>query len=153
MTFKGRVCRRSSAARPKDAHVAGEREVFKRNPQRKRRIKEETGWLTVFDGTLNLAVPEGVFEALTAKCPLFVERPKDVEHPTNPRIPEIRDGYYYYRAVASVAGEPQEVLVKRAGNPHDKRVVELVAPVGLMGHFSIDEGSEITVSVAAKDSS
>ena len=153
MTFTGRVCRRSSAARPKDAQVAGEREIFKRNPQRRRRIKDETGWLTVFDGTLNLAVPETVFEALTAMRPLFVEQPKDVDHPTNPRIPEIRGGYYYYCAVASVAGEPQEVLVRRAGNPHDKRVVELVAPVGLMEHFSIDEGSEITVAVAAKESS
>ena len=108
---------------------------------------EETGWETVFDGTLNLVVAEGVLEGLRDMCPLFFECPEDIEHPTNQRIPEKRGGYYYYRATASVRSETQEVLVRRAGNPHDERCVELVAPVKLMKHFQIDEGSEIEVAV------
>ena len=70
-----------------------------------------------------------------------------IEHPTSQRIPEIRGGYYYHRATASVRGEIQEVLVRRAGNPHDERCVELVAPIKLMEHLQIDESSEIEVAV------
>ena len=72
---------------------------------------------------------------------LFFERPEDVKHPTDQRIPKKRGGYCYYRATASVRGETQEVLVRRAGNPHDKRCVELVAPVKLMDRLQIDGGS------------
>ena len=78
---------------------------------------------------------------------LFFERPEDVKHPTGQRIPKKRGGYCYYRATASVRGETQEVLVRRAGNPHDKRCVELVAPVKLMDRLQIDEGSEVEVAV------
>ena len=46
-------------------------------------------------------------------------------------------------------GETQEVLVRRAGNPHDKRCVELVAPVKLMDRLQIDEGSEVEVAVSS----
>ena len=80
---------------------------------------------------------------------LFFERPEDVKHPTNQAIPKIRHGYYYYRATASVQGETQEVLVKRAGNPHDERSMELVAPVKLMDRLQIDEGSEVEVVVSS----
>ena len=67
----------------------------------------------------------------------------------NQRIPKKRGGYCYYRATASVRGETQEVLVRRAGNPHDKRCVELVAPVKLMDRLQIDEGSEVEVAVSS----
>ena len=107
---------------------------------------EETGWETVFDGTLNLVVVEGVLADLRDMWPLFFECPEDIKHPTNPRIPEKRGGYYYYKATASVRGETQEVLVRRAGNPHDERCVELVAPVNLQ----IDEGSQVEVAVGVK---
>ena len=69
---------------------------------------------------------------------LFFERPEDVKHPTDQRIPKKRGGYCYYRAAASVRGETQEVLVRRAGNPHDERCMELVAPVKLMDRLQID---------------
>ena len=108
---------------------------------------EETGWVAVFDGTLNLVVAEGVFERLRDVCPLFFEAPEDIKHPTDQRIPEIRGGYYYHKATASVRGETQEVLIKRAGNPHDERCLELIAPVKLMDRFQIDDGSEIDVAV------
>ena len=65
------------------------------------------------------------------------------------RIPKKRGGYCYYRATASVRGETHEVLVRRAGNPHDKRCVELVAPVKLMDRLQIDEGSEVEVAVSS----
>lgn len=145
--FKGAVYRRSTAHRPRQPAVAGESEVFTCNPQRVRRILKETGWESVFYGTLNLSVAGGVFGELCSMCALFFERPEDVEHPTNQRIPEIRAGYYYYRATASVRGESQEVLVRRAGNPHDERCLELVAPVKLMDLLQIDEGSEVEVAV------
>ena len=106
-----------------------------------------TGWGTVFEGTLNIVVAERVLKRLRGMCPLFFERPEDIEHPTIPKIPEKRGGYYYYRAMASVRGRTQEVLVRRAHNPHDERCVELVAPVKLMEHLQIDKGSEIEVAV------
>ena len=111
---------------------------------------EETGWATVFEGTLNLAVAEGVLEGLRDMRPLFFERPQDIKHPTNQRIPKKRGGYYYHRATASVRGETQDVLVRRAGNPPDDRCVELVAPVKLMERLQIDEGSEIEVVAGVK---
>lgn len=145
--FKGTVRRRNSADPPKQPDVAGEAEVFRRNPKRKRRIMRTTGWKTVFDGTLNLVVPKGVLADLRDMRPLFHERPEDIEHPTNQRIPEIRRGYYYYAGTASARGKTQEVLVRRAGNPHDERCVELVASVELLEHLQIDEGSKIEVAM------
>ena len=149
MIFKGTVYRRSSSDRPRQPEVAGEREVFKCNPQRVRRIMKETDWESVFCGTLNLRVADGVSDDLSAMRALFFERPEDVKHPTDQRIPKKRGGYCYYRATASVRGETQEVLVRRAGNPHDKRCVELVAPVKLMDRLQIDEGSEVEVAVSS----
>ena len=111
---------------------------------------EETGWETVFDGTLNLKVVAGVFADLRDMCPLLWECPDDIKHPTNPTIPKMRGGYYYYKATASVRGQTQEVLVRRAANPHDERCVELVAPVKLMEHLQIDEGSQVEVAVGVK---
>ncbi len=43
MIFKGTVYKRSSADHPSQPEVAGEREVFKCNLQRVRRIMKETG--------------------------------------------------------------------------------------------------------------
>ena len=86
------------------------------NPQRTRRIKEETDWECVFcGGTLNLKVAGGTFDDLSAMRALFCERPEDVKHPSGQRIPEKRGGYYY-RAKASGPGVTQEVLVRRAEN-------------------------------------
>ena len=150
--FKGKVYRRSSAVPPKQPEVAGESEVFKCNPQRTRRIREETGWECVFCGTLNLRVAGGTFDALSAMRALFCERPEDVKHPSGQRIPEKRGGYYYYRATASVPGVPgatQEVLVRRADKPHDKRCLELVAPVKLMDRLHVNEDSQVEVAVSS----
>ena len=149
MIFKGTVYRRSSSDPPSQPEVAGEREVFKCNPQRVCRIMKETGWESVFCGTLNLRVADGVSDDLSAIRALFFERPEDVKHPTDQRIPKKRDEYCYYRATASVRGETQEVLVRRAGNPHDKRCVELVAPVKLMDRLQIDKCSEVEVAVSS----
>ena len=147
MIFKGIVYGRSSENR--QTEVAGEREIFKRNPQRVRRIKQGTGWRCVFCGTLNLKVCDGVFDELSTKPELFFEHPEDIIHPTNRTIPGQRCGYYYYRATASVRGETQEVLVRRAGKPHDKKCMELVAPVRLMDRLQINEGSEVEVVVSS----
>lgn len=146
MIFIGVVRRRSSVGdRP---WVAGEAEVFRCNPQRRRRIMEETGWDTVFDGTLNVRVVDGsVAAGLRDMRALFIERPEDIRHPTSPRLPGIRGGYFYYRAMASRRGETQEVLVRRAGDLRDIRAVELVAPVKLMDRFQVDEGDRIIVEV------
>lgn len=149
VVFRGMVYRRSSADHRMQPEVAGEREVFKCNPQRVRRIMNETGWDDVFCGTLNLRVDDGISDALSTKRELFFERPEAVRHPTNQNIPEIRGGYFYYTATASVRGETQEVLVRRAGNPHDKMCVELIAPVKLMDRLQIDEGSEVKVAVSS----
>ena len=146
MTFKGTVRGRSSADRQPE--VAGEAEIFRQNPNRTCRIMEETDWETVFKGTLNLVVCEGVFEQMRDDmCPLFFEHPNDVRHPTNPQIPTLRLGYYYYSETASMGGKKQEVLVRRAGNPHDKRSVELIAPVKLIDYLRIKEGDEIEVTL------
>ena len=148
MIFRGTVYRRSSIGRLDQREVAGERDVFKCNPQRVSRILKETGWDSVFCGTLNLRVAGGVSDALSGMCPLFFERPEDVKHPTNQSIPGKRGGYRYYRARASVLGKSQEVLVRRAVNPHDERCIELVAPVKLMDRLQVDEGSEIEVAMS-----
>ena len=86
MIFKGTVYRRSSSDRPSQPEVAGEREVFKCNPQRVCRIMKETDWESVFCGTLNLRVADGVSDDLSAMRALFFERPEDVKHPTDQRI-------------------------------------------------------------------
>ena len=147
--FKGEVYRRSSADRPRQPEVAGESQIFKCNPQRACRIMKETGWRSVFCGTLNLRLADGVSDDLSAMRALFFELPEDVKHPTDQRIPKKRGGYCYYRATASVRGETQEVLVRRAGNPHDERCIELVAPVKLMDRLQMDEGSEVDVAVSS----
>ena len=108
---------------------------------------KQAHWESVLDGTLNLIVPEWVFGGLGVMTPLFFEHPKDIEHPSNPKIPKMRGGYYYHRATASVRGETQEVLVRRPGRPIHWRHLELIAPVKLMDRFQIDEGDEIEVSV------
>ena len=149
MTFKGKVYRRSSADQPRQPKVAGEKEVFECNQQRERRIKNETGWESVFCGTLNLRVASGVCERLSTMRELFFECPEEISHPTNHRIPAIRGGYYYYNATASVQDEVQGVLVRRAHNPHDARCLELIAPVKLMNRLQIDEGSEVEVAVTS----
>ena len=122
MIFKGTVYRRSSADRPRQPAVAGEREVFKCNPQRVRRIMKETGWESIFCGTLNLRVADGVSDDLCAMPALFFERPEDVRHPTDQRIPKKRGGYCYYRATASVRGETQEVLGQTGRQPTRREV-------------------------------
>ena len=109
---------------------------------------KETGWESVFCGTLNLRVADGVSDDLSAIRALFFERPEDVKHPTDQRIPKKRGGYCYYRATASVRGETQEVLVRRAGNPHDKRCVELVAPVKLSAAYRLPLRSSPATIVA-----
>ena len=148
MTFAGTVRLRSTSADPRKRRgPAGEAEVFRCNPQRKRRIMEVTRWRDVFKGTLNLDVDDGVVAGLKNMKELFPERPEDIRHPTNPTIPERRGGYHYYEATASVRGKTQEVLVRRARNPHDERCVELVAPVKLMDHFGLRDGSQVEVTV------
>ena len=146
--FTGRVRRRSTAAGQK-SNVAGESEIFKQNPQRAYRITQATGWDDVFPGTLNLAVAEGIFDAIRAKREVFLELPEKITHPTNLAIPALREGYYYYSGTVSVRGRTQEVLVKLAGKPHDERFVELVAPVQLMTSLQIDEGSIVEVAVSS----
>ena len=58
-----------------------------------------------------------------AMCALFFERPEDIKHPTDQRIPR------------NAAGT--------------ERCIELVAPVKLMDNLQIDEGSEVEVAVSA----
>ena len=144
MIFKGKVDRRSSAG--KQPHVAGEAEVFARSPKRKPRIMKETSWGDVFEGTLNLKVDKWVHAGLRGMCPLFFEHSKDIKHP-DPRIPERRCGYYYYRATASAGGKTEAVLVRRAHSPHSERSVELLAQVKLMELLQIDQDSEVEVTV------
>ena len=148
MIFKGTVRRRSSADPPKQLGVAGEAEIFRCNPQRERRIMGETGWAKVFDGTLNLDVDESVPAHLRALPLLFWERPEDIKHPTNPRIPEMRGGYIYYKARVSARDRVQEVLVRLAKIPPipRERSVELVAPVKLREHLQIDDGCQVKVA-------
>ncbi len=149
MVFKGTVCRRSSASPPKNPKVAGESEIFRHNPQRVCRIKEETGWESVFCGTLNLRVCDGVFEGLCAIRKLFFEPPEDITHPTCQCIPKKRGGYHYYKATASAGGKTQEVLVRRADKPFNQKGVELVSSVKLMDCLQIDEGCKVEVKIIA----
>ena len=108
-----------------------------------------TSKISVWAVNVRRSVADGVSDDLSAIRALFFERPEDVKHPTDQRIPKKRDEYCYYRATASVRGETQEVLVRRAGNPHDKRCVELVAPVKLMDRLQIDKCSEVEVAVSS----
>lgn len=149
MIFKGRTYRRSSVKHSRPNEPAGEWEVFESNPQRTSRIRKETGWEAVFPGTLNLRVASGVHGDLGTMRELFLERPGDVTHPTHPGIPAKRGGYRYYRATASARGEIQEVLVRRASNPHDDRCLELVAPVKLADRLRLEEVDEVRVSVSS----
>lgn len=112
--FTGTVYRRKSAANPSQPDLAGEKEIFECNPQRARRIIEETDWDSVCPGTLNLRLRSEVADDLHKLRPLFFERPEDVRHPTHPKIPSIRGGYFYYTATASAQGRTQDVLVRRA---------------------------------------
>ena len=147
MIFTGTVYRRRSAANPSQPDLAGEKEIFECNPQRARRIMEETGWDSVYPGTLNLRSRSEVADNLRKLRPLFFERPEDVRHPTHPKIPSIRGGYFYYTATASAEGRTQEVLVRRAKYPHDPQVVELIACLKLREHLQVDHDSEVKVAI------
>ena len=106
-----------------------------------------TKWPKVFPGTLNLRVEERVFEKLSDMEELFYEHPDNIDHPSNPDIPRKRRGYYYYRAKAYAKDNLAEVLVRRAGNPHDKGDVALVAEEKLMDRLQIKEKDMVEVVV------
>lgn len=144
MMFKGTIRRRSTAPGRSANDAPGESQVFKINSKRIKKIKAETGWESVFHGTLNLDVAEDVAQHFATEHPLFCEWPHDIRFPWNPELPKDLKGYRYFLATAAVGDKSQEVLVRIPGRPF-KNSVELVAPVKLRDYFGIDEGTEVTV--------
>jgi hypothetical protein len=124
MRLKGQVSIRSS--RPGAGGPPGEKEILALNPQREKLILEQTGWQTLFHGSLNIECDESDLRStLDRTCPLFLEPWQSVVYPEQYKhIPKMRDGYRYFPAILSIHGGPQhrKVLLRRAINPLQGRI-------------------------------
>ena len=140
----GCVESRSSSS---DGGAPSESEIHDRNPQREEKIRKATCWQRLERGSLNLRVDENDVARLTEVKSLIFERPDEVCYPAGNYkcVPEIRRGWSYYLATATIGRETQEVLVRRAVNPL-KGIIELYAEVNLRVHFGLVDGDTVQVT-------
>ncbi len=93
----------------------GEKEILRLNPQRGATIRHATGWSQLVEGTLNLEVPRGVVSQLSSCTHLIFESPSQVTYPPPYQwIPEMRGGYFYYRATIEHQNKTAQALIRRA---------------------------------------
>ena len=148
MPVIGRVESRSSSAFFRDCDAPSESKIHRLNPRRRKRIREKMKrWRCLEPGSLNLGVDGETLDRLMEVKELIFEPHDEVEYPPGwQHIPKRRGGYKYYLATATVKGETQEVLVRRAINPLPGRI-ELFAAVNLRDRFRLRDGNEIKVAV------
>jgi len=113
-----------------------------------------TGWPRLQAGSFNLDVDKSVVVGLGALSPFFHESGDELIYPEGPYkdIPLLRQGYLYYRGVASKDVHNAAVLVRRAINPLD-RVVELFAAVQLRDELDVGDRDDVKVCVYVTSSS
>ena len=70
MRFNARINSRSTT---RESGPPGEAEILILNPQRREMILGATGWITLFPGTLNLEVDDGVVRGLLLREPIILE--------------------------------------------------------------------------------
>ena len=138
MTVVGRVRLRSSSPSFQDGDAPGESKIHELNPRRQEKILEKmVCWRRLEPGSLNLCLDReedrNKVRKLTDVKELIFEPYDEINYPNEwQHIPKIRRGYKYYLATATVKGETEEVLVRRAINPLPGRI-ELFAAVNLRG--------------------
>ena len=149
MVFYGRVRFRSSLGSVAGTEAPGEAEIQRLNPGRGSSIRKATGWNSLAQGSLNLAVDHQIVEALAAFEPTLEEPAEGIAYPPpHEVIPSIRRGYWYYLGVARKNGAEEEVLVRRAIVPL-QGVVELFSRVSLTNKFNLVTDDLLTVEVRA----
>ena len=148
-TFMGKVEFRSSKGG--DNIVTGESELFRINPKRVDLLLAHTGWSRLEPGSLNLGVEPSIIDQLGQLQELYFEKPDLIKYPDGTsRIPLLRGGYLYYRAVLRALDGEQQVLIRRAKVTPLTRRVEVYADVSLKKTFSLKERDEIKITVADK---
>lgn len=144
LEFQGTVKSRTSRG---ESGPPGETEILRLNPQRKQRILNETNWVDLAPGTLNLGVDHSIVERLLEQNVHIVEDANNIHYPQGfARIPTKREAYYYYLGKVIYASTSVDALVRRAKQPVPG-TVELFSPVNLREYLGIDDGSVVTVRV------
>ena len=146
MVIVGQVESRSSSAAFGDG-PPGESEIHRLNPQREQRIRRAMDWESLEPGSLNLRVDGDAVASLEKLDAAICERPDDIYYPKEyERIPQVRGGYKYYSAIATVGHETEKVLVRRAAiNPVPSRI-ELFAAVNLRFRFQLEDGDDVRLT-------
>lgn len=146
-TFQGSVESRSSTGG--DNIVTGEAELLRINPKRVELILARTGWSRLELGSLNLGVDSSVVHQLGQLQELYFERPELIVYPNGEnRIPQLRGGYLYYRAVLSTSNGTRQILVRRAKVKPLTRRIEAYAEVSLRESFGLADDDVIEVTAA-----
>ncbi len=145
-TFKGEVTFRSSKAG--GGGPPGEAELLRINPKREVELCACIGWIRLEPGSLNLRVEDGVVERLGHLCECYFEHPSLIKYPNGKsRIPNLRGGYLYYRAVIRASERTEPALIRRAKDRPLNNLVEAYSPVRLVHVLDLQEGSCVEVEV------
>ncbi len=110
---------------------------------RKDRLAAAGGWIVKLKSTKSVVEGLGALSAFWHESADEVVYPEEYKH-----IPLLRQGYLYYRGVASRGGRNASVLVRRAINPlsiWDR--VELLASVRLRQELQVSDGDIVEVRV------
>lgn len=151
MQFSGRFQRRSSDGRKNVVRPPGETEIQRLNPKRESDILSVTGWETLADGSLNLAVEQSVVEALARLTPTLDEPATGIVYPPPyENIPKIRKAYWYYAGTARRGERAESVLVRRAMVPVPN-TVELFAAESLTTAFNLVPNDVVSVEIHATE--
>lgn len=143
MVIVGQVESRSSSASSRDG-PPGESEIQRRNPQRELRIRRAMDWASLELGSLNLRVDHDAVVSLAELEALIYEPPDEITYPEQyAHIPNIRGGYKYYSATATVGHESEKVLVRRAAIKPVRGFIELFAPVNLRRRLQLQDGDDV----------
>ena len=146
MVIVGQVESRSSSASFGDG-PPGESEIHRLNPQREQRILRAMDWESLEPGSLNLRVNGDAVASLAELEAVICERPDDIHYPKEyEHIPQVRGGYKYYSATATVGHETERVLVRRAASNPVPRRIELFAAVNLRLRFQLEDDDDVRLT-------
>ena len=104
-------------------------------------------WESLEPGSLNLRVDDDAVASLAELEAVICEHPDDICYPKEyEHIPQVRGGYKYYSATATVGQETEKVLVRRAViNPVPQRL-ELFAAVNLRRRFQLEDNDYVRLT-------
>tara|TARA_R110001583_G_scaffold194100_1_gene364277 strand:+ start:13889 stop:14323 length:435 start_codon:yes stop_codon:yes gene_type:complete len=143
MKLIGKVLSRTMGVSPVKG-APSETEILQLNPNRKSLLLSNTSWLEIAPGTLNLEVSAMDYSLLEDSSVSFKESGNEVIYPNGwTHIPKERSEYRYYKAKIST----EVVLIRCAKNPHNKRVIEIIAEYNLRNKLDLSDGDKVTVEL------